>query len=202
MADSRQPLYVATLDAQKAFDVVRHEELKRKLYHAGVNDTNWLMIDSLYTGCREVVRWQGQYSNSYLVKQGVRQGGVLSTSLYKEYINPLLKDCERSRAGINIGSIYVGTPTCADDVLLLSSSQIELKVLLNEAYKYSVENSYKLHPGKSTVTELVDNSFKNKLHLHLGDEDIIAADTFTHLGMNWSRGTTCPSMEEKIATGR
>ena len=100
--DSRQPLYVATLDAQKAFDVVRHEELKRKLYHAGVNGTNWLMIDSLYTDCREVVRWQGQYSNSYLVKQGVRQGGVLSTSLYKEYINPLFKDCERSRTGINI----------------------------------------------------------------------------------------------------
>ena len=34
------------------------------------------MIDDLYTGGNEVIRWNGKYSSPYQVKQGVKQGGV------------------------------------------------------------------------------------------------------------------------------
>jgi hypothetical protein len=174
-----------------------------ELYHAGVRGINWSLIDSLYTDCKEVVRWQGSYSDAYEVHQGVRQGGVLSTSLYKEYINPLLIDCERSRIGITIGSIYLGIPTCAEDVLLLSNSDTELQAMLDEAYTYSKENQYRLHPGKSTVTQLIGNYTRShQLQLTLGDEDITTTDTFLHLGMNWSQGNLCPTVEEKISAGR
>jgi hypothetical protein len=33
------------------------------------------------------VKWNGYTSNNFNIKQGVRQGGVLSTHLYKSYIN-------------------------------------------------------------------------------------------------------------------
>ena len=201
--DLKEPLYVATLDAQKAFDVVCHDKLKLKLFHAGVRNTNWLMIDSLYTDCKEVVRWQGNYSDPYNVHQGVRQGGVLSTCLYKEYVNPLLIDTQKSNLGVSIGNIYLGIPTCADDVLLLSSSESELQSMLNQAYNYSKENHYKLHPGKSTVTQLLGPNCQSKqLRAKLGEEEVITTSSFTHLGLNWAQGNSCPDIERKIATGR
>ena len=80
---SRTPLYIATLDARKAFDVVNHQVLKTKLYNSPNCGRLWNMIDDLYTGGNEVIRWNGKYSSPYQVKQGVKQGGILSPCLYK-----------------------------------------------------------------------------------------------------------------------
>ena len=59
-------------------------------------------------------------SDSFNIKQGVRQGGVLSTFLYQIYNNTLLKDLQKDNLGFSIGNTYVGCPTCADDIALLS----------------------------------------------------------------------------------
>ena len=40
--NTRKPLVVATLDAQKGFDVVDHTILLRKLFHDGITGANWL----------------------------------------------------------------------------------------------------------------------------------------------------------------
>ena len=200
--DTGHHLYVATLDAQKAFDVVSHNLLKMKLHHSGVQGINWTLIDNLYSGCTEMVRWKGCYSRPYQVGQGVRQGGVLSTTLYKEYINPLLADFERSNVGLSIGDVYLGSPTCADDILLLSESDVQLQVMLNDAHTYSLDNRYRLHPGKSTVTQLIGPRGNTPVQLQLGEEEIKTTTTFTHLGMDWNQGKLTPSIEEKISLGR
>ena len=47
--------------------------------------------------------------------------------------------------GLSIGCFYLGTPTCADDILLLSRCPYELQsmVTINEAY--SKKNRYEIH---------------------------------------------------------
>ena len=42
------PLYVASLDARKAFDVVNHYRLKTKLYNTQTLASLWTLIDDLY----------------------------------------------------------------------------------------------------------------------------------------------------------
>jgi hypothetical protein len=120
----------------------------------GIQGQAWTLIDDLHHDCSEKVRWKGQYSRSYNVTQGVRQGGVLSTILYKEYMDPLLEDLELASAGAHIGDIYCGTPTCADDVLLIAYDSSELQAMLQKAYNYSKENLYTLHPQKSSTSML------------------------------------------------
>ena len=201
--DKSQPLYIATLDAQKAFDVVNHELLKTRLYYTGTRGHTWNLIDDLYMGCEEIVKWKGGYSRPYMVKQGVRQGGVLSTTLYKEYINPLLEDCEKAGTGLKIGDTYMGTPTCADDILLLSNSPIELQEMLSAAYNFSKENHYKIHPTKSSVTKLVIPKVPHgKTQWMLGEDQMTITNTFTHLGLTWNQQKAGPDVAEKITTGR
>ena len=65
---------------------------------------------------------------------------MLSTHLYKVYINELLLDLERHDLGISIGNTYTGCPTCADDIVLLASNQIELHEMLHAVDGYSKDH--------------------------------------------------------------
>ena len=84
-------LFITTLDSQKAFDVVNHQILMDKLYHLGVNLEFWDVIVNLYQGLTSTVKWHGDTSLSFSINQGVRQGGVLSTHLYKFSFNSFVQ---------------------------------------------------------------------------------------------------------------
>ena len=53
----KKPLFIAALDVQKAFDVVCHESLLRKLYVDGISGDNWLHLKDLYTDMTAKVKW-------------------------------------------------------------------------------------------------------------------------------------------------
>ncbi|KAH3779947.1 hypothetical protein DPMN_157756 [Dreissena polymorpha] len=54
------------------------------------------------------------------VRQGVRQGAVLSTWLYLLFIDKLMRDVESSGHGTTTGHLHTGNPSLADDVTLIS----------------------------------------------------------------------------------
>ncbi len=203
--DSKQNLYVTTLDAVKAFDVVNHSILKQKLHNSGVRGQLWALLDNLYCDCSEVIKWKGELSRKYRVSQGVRQGGIISTALYKEYINDLLITMQQAGLGVSIGDIYIGIPTCADDVLLMACSESEMQAMMNAADDYASRHQYKLHPTKSTLTQLIGKA-KSSLQLqgswHLGKSPIPVSDSIEHLGLVWRAGQLCPDIKLKIDLAR
>ena len=75
-------------------------------------------IKHVYTS-KSSVRWGQRVSAPFPVKQGIRQGGILSTIHYKLFNNDLLHVIEESGIGATIGCLYCGAPTCADDVAAL-----------------------------------------------------------------------------------
>ena len=128
---TREPLYIAALDTQKAFDVVSHPVLMKMLHLQGINSHLWQVIRSLYSGLSARVKWEGEVSQSFCVLHGVRQGGILSTHFYKTYLNDFLLDLESRALGKYIGDLYMGCPTVADDLLFLSSSDTELQLMFS-----------------------------------------------------------------------
>ena len=93
------------LDAKSAFDVVRHTNLIRKLYHYRISTQSILLIDSLYRNATTKIKWKDQLSEEFKIEQGDRQGGTLSADLYKIYINQLLDLMQESNLGAKIGNI-------------------------------------------------------------------------------------------------
>ena len=88
--NTKQDLYLTTLDTQKAFDVVDQNSLLRKLHLDGVHGDDWLLLKDLYSDCSSRIKWAGELSHPINIRQRVRQGGVLSTGQYKRSNNPLL----------------------------------------------------------------------------------------------------------------
>ena len=98
------------------------------MYETGVHPTLWTIVKDFYDGLTSKIKWCGDISESFPIKQDVRQGGVLSTFLYKVYNNALLQDLQNQKLGFMIGRTYVGCPTCADDIALLSTTLTNYRI--------------------------------------------------------------------------
>ncbi len=202
-----KPLYIATLDSQKAFDVVSHEILLNRLYDSGVQPHAWTVIKDMYYGLTSRIKWTGDLSEAFGISQGVRQGGILSTHLYKLYVNNLLLDLESYNLGKFIGSTYIGCPTCADDVLLIADSSSELQEMLSLAYTYSTESRYNIHPTKSAVVRRsvtkAQLSKESTTEFHLGQQIINTNELTQHLGMTRaSHHENQHNIDERISLAR
>ena len=82
-------VYVAFLDASKAFGKISHWTLFRKLIDRGVPLYLVIILCYWYQKQQMTVRWGVCISDSFKVTNGVRQGGILSPQLFNIYINGL-----------------------------------------------------------------------------------------------------------------
>ena len=197
-------LYLATVDVQSAFDVVQHTILLDKLLDRGTHPDIWLLIKDFYSGLTSKVKWQGEFSDSFNIQQGVRQGGILSTHLYKIFVEDLLKELEENSLGFILGTIYCGAPTCADDVALLSSNPEELQVMLNILQRYANQHQYTIHPTKSKIIHY-NKSSKNPepYSWNMSGKEISASEETVHLGIKRTTRKECDiNIEDRIKSAR
>ena len=110
-----------SMQKKAAFDKVIHSHLFRRMYNAGIQDKTWTVIKSLHHNAESCMKWAGNTFHCFKVGMGDRQGSILSTDLYKLYINPLLDRLQDVGIGLKIGNINVNNTGCADDIALLSS---------------------------------------------------------------------------------
>ncbi|MCW4345831.1 MAG: reverse transcriptase family protein [Candidatus Thiodiazotropha endolucinida] len=198
--DKKETLFVATLDVQKAFDVVNHELLLRKLYIDGIRGNDWLLVRDIYTDMLSSVKWEGHLSAPFVIHQGVRQGGVLSTSHYKRYNNPLLIQLENRYTGMVIGSIQIPHITVADDLALITNSKNEMQYMLDDTASFANQERYIIHPTKSGVLTYGTGS-NQKYDFTMLDKAIKIEQQSTHLGI--FRDTKMKvNIEERISLAR
>ena len=129
---TKTTLYTTCIDASTAFDVVYvwHNSNLRKLYNLGLPSGCWNILKDSYAEMSSVVNWEGELSKPFLERQGVRQGGIISPSAYKMFLNPLLNLYSANSLGLQIGSIFLGPPASANDLLLLARTAIELQEVI------------------------------------------------------------------------
>ena len=143
--NNKQELFVTTLDTKKAFDVVDKNSLLRKLYLNGIHGDDWLLLKELYSDCSSRIKWAGELSHPINIKQGVRQGGVLSTGHYKRYNNPFLLQLEERYSGVWIRSISIPHITVADDLVLLAEDKSDARVMVWDADNSAGRERYCIH---------------------------------------------------------
>nr|XP_047139003.1 uncharacterized protein LOC124814939 [Hydra vulgaris] len=168
------PIYLCSLDAEKAFDSCNWNILFDKLYfdknlpHQIVNT-----ISSLYLNSSATVFYLGFKSVSFALKQGVRQGSILSPYLYNVYTEKLLEIIKNDNVvGTSIHGNFTGVVAYADDIILLSSTLSGLKRMITSCSSYN----NLLLSGKRQLT-----SYK----ITIDDHQIIANEKLNQLGFTW-----------------
>ena len=198
-----KPLYITLLDVKTAFDVVWHQSLLKKLHRDGVQGKLWLAIKDLYTNAMSRVAWKGEISEQFPILQGVRQGAVLSSDLYKRFNNPLLESLKNSGWGGNIGVTPLPAPTCADDVALCATDPLEMQSMIDVVLLYSQKERYEIQAKKSAVLIINDPNPAMPPTFYMGDKPIPNVEFGTHLGVvRDKKGGPEAQIDHNISTAR
>ena len=134
------------LDLKKAFDLVSHKILKKKLSLYLCNSTSLSFIESYLDNRSQFVLCNGQFSSSETVTRGVPQGTVLGPLLFGLFINDL---------PLSISDPCVMCDLFADDSTLhcsgkkLSHVQNSLQHSLHDVANWCSLNEMVIHPGKT-----------------------------------------------------
>jgi hypothetical protein len=96
------------------------------------------------------VRWGASVSPPFHVQNGVKQGGVLSPTLFTAYMDELMSRLARSGVGCHISNVPCGSFAYADDVIL-SSGLSGLKVMLGICAAFAEEFHVLFNAAKSKL---------------------------------------------------
>ena len=108
-------------------------------------EINW------YEGARCQVRLNGTLSQTFEIKRGVKQGSVLSPTLFLLVMDPLLRQLEASGNGLSIHNWYAGGAAHADDIRTLAASEEALEDQVKIVRDFCMKNFLKLNIQKCEV---------------------------------------------------
>ena len=99
-------VYCSFLDASKAFDRLVHAGLFLKLLRRNIPLIFLNVIISWYANLTCCVRWGNAVSDWFVIKAGVRQGGILSPTFYCLYVDDLVEILAALNIGCHLKDIF------------------------------------------------------------------------------------------------
>ena len=177
-------VYCALLDASKAFDRVRFDQMAQLLQSRSIPaPIIRILLDNL-TRQRVRTSWKGIKSEEFSCTNGVRQGGIASPVLFAIYFDELLRRLEGCGAGCHIGHHFVGGLAYADDVTLLAPTELGLQIMLEACEIFAKDFSVSFNENKTTCIrfKLPQDRLKNDPNVFFNGSCLKWTDMVTHLG--------------------
>ena len=129
--DLGKDVYICFIDYTNAFDRVKHSKIIECLSEIGIDDKDLQIITKMYWEQTAVVRTEHGITEEFQVKRGVRQGCVLSPSLFNLYTEKIFREIE-DMEGVNVGGHNINNLRYANDTSLLALEEQKLQ----ESFKY------------------------------------------------------------------
>ena len=175
-------MYVAFLDASKAFDRVNHVKLFNKLLKLGVPKWIVRLICQWYSNQTLCVRWGSTISNSFFVHNGVRQGGLLSPLLFNTYMNDLSVQLSKLPVGCCSGDMVINHLMYADDIVLVAPSAKGMQRLIDVAYNYGCQYDIIFNSSKSQMMVFDTRKIGHTVDFSIGSSTMNETTSYRYLG--------------------
>lgn len=193
--------YVAFIDFAKAFDTVWRNALLYKLSNLGVRGKMLRVIKALYARTSAAVRVNGTFTDEFGVDLGVRQGGVLSPTLFLAFINDLIRDVKKANLGVKViqfadragfKSPVLAGLLWADDVAILAESPKQLAEALAIVDTWCSNWLMKVNATKCNVMVFGPNpesahaefeKYCSTTPYKLGGDPVLPSKTYKYLGV-------------------
>ena len=158
---SSTPIYLCYMDASKAFDKVNHFHLFSKLIIRGMPAIVIRILLYWYRSQEFHVKWCSNISSPFTVRNGVRQGGVLSPYLYNVFIDDLSTKLTDSLTGCYMNSCFINHLFYADDSVLMAPSPAALQRLINICEDFAKENELVYNSSKTVCMSILPKHLKD-----------------------------------------
>jgi len=179
---------LCALDISKAFDRINYYALLKLLMKRMLPSNFIKVLLHWFTISQSCVRWLNAYSDCFDILAGVRQGGVLSPTLFAIYIDVLIENLTNSKLGCSIYKMYVGCLVYADDIVLLSTSVCDLQSMLKICDQYASDYDLNFNATKSVAMRIGPRYRINCPTLMLTGKPLQSVNEFKYLGVNIKSG--------------
>ena len=141
-------VFACAMDMTKAFDLVVHSKLLMKLLEASMPAIVVRLMLVMFLTQFANVRWCGVLSETFFLRNGCKQGAVLSAIAYCVYVNGLFEELKKNKSGCWVGGTFLGLLGYSDDNFLLAPSREALQLMLSICEKYATEHGLKFSTDK------------------------------------------------------
>ena len=177
------PVYSCFLDASKAYDRVNHWALFKKLLKRSISVIIVRILMFWYSKQEICIKWGNETSTCFTITNGVRQGGILSPTLFSIYMDDLSFILSESGIGCHIDDLCINHVFYADDLCLMAPCVIALQELIGLCYEYSVDIDLNFNATKSYCVAFTPKLYKLALpSLHINHLPISYTDSIKYLG--------------------
>ena len=119
----------------------------------GIPDHLTCLLRNLFAGQEATVRTGHGTTDWSQIRKGVREGCILSSSLFNLYAGYIVRNAalDEAQAGIKIARRNISNFRYADDITLMAESEEELKSLLMKMKEESEKVDLKLNIQKTKI---------------------------------------------------
>ena len=125
--NSHDGKYITFLDVTKAYDKAWADALMFTLYKQGIQTKLWQITKRMNEDLKATVRTKHGNTRIINIKDSIRQGGVLSVTLYATMMDEIAKEITSKNLGVtNKEGKNIGCLLWMDDVALISKTHQEM----------------------------------------------------------------------------
>ena len=139
---------------------MEHYKLFQKLIARHVPTCFVRLLQYRYAHQTMQVKWGSCLSESFLVTNGVRLGGVLSPYQFAIYTDDLSVELNKLQAGCCIGNNLINHILFADDLCCFSASLDGLQSIVNKCSKFALKNDLVFNCKKSFGVMFLPRKFQ------------------------------------------
>ena len=176
-------MFVAFLDASKAFDKINHNILFQRLKDNNIPLYIINFLNYWYRNQRIYIKWCNNSSDSFHVTRGVRQGGILSPLLFNLYTNPMIKKLNEIHSRYCLNGNIINNLCYADDIALFSPSLEGLQLLIRCCEDFARHNHITFNIDKSVNLPIYfDKSYHKPVKLYIDNKLLKVIKSYKYLG--------------------
>ena len=152
---------ITLLDVTKAYDKAWLTGILHVLYNQGLSDNHWTIVKKLNENLTAKIMTKFGPTRMIKIKDSIRQGGVLSTTLYGILMDEISKALSKEKHGIELikNQLRIGSLLWVDDVAVVEEEG-KLQPPLNTTDK--VSNKYHIEFGKPKSNSMTIKNNKKK----------------------------------------
>uniref|UniRef100_UPI003AF4937F reverse transcriptase family protein n=2 Tax=Thiolapillus sp. TaxID=2017437 RepID=UPI003AF4937F len=197
-------VYVCFVDFKKAFDTINRGVLWNVLRKAGVGGKMLKILQSMYNVVKSCVRCPESLTDLFDCPSGVRQGCVLSPTLFSFVINELaLEVAKNGSYGIQLTPdiIQILIMLFADDVILTSYCVKGLQTQINILKQYADSFSMTVNMCKTKIIVFRKGGFLGANEAWwFGNEAIEVVNCYKYLGLHFTTKLSLTQAVSELAT--
>ena len=141
------------------------------------------VLRDMYDKSSIQIKFNSGLSEKIYLNNGVKQGCVLSPTLFNLFINDLPNIFTDECHPVSLYKEKLNCLLYADDLVLISESEHGLQCCLDKLYTYCTNWNLKINVEKSKVVIFNKSGKKNMRKFFIGNQELEISNKYTYLGI-------------------